>query len=98
MSDRMRCGCPRCTIRGLLGPAVVITIGVLFLLQEVRGGNFAFDNTYPVILLVIGGILLASSLASMDGHISSTPAPPAVPAAPGSTPGSSQSSLPGQGQ
>jgi hypothetical protein len=98
MSDRMRCGCPRCTIRGLLGPAVVITIGVLFLLQEVRGGNFAVDNTYPVILLVIGGILLASSLAPMDGHISSTPAPPATPAAPGSTPGPSHTSLPGQGQ
>jgi hypothetical protein len=98
MSERVRCGCPRCTLRGLLGPAVVITIGVLFLLQEVRGGNLSFDNTYPVILLVIGSILLASALAPVDGHISSTPAPPVAPGAPGSTPGSPHTSLPGQGQ
>jgi hypothetical protein len=85
MSDRVRCSCARCTIRGMIGPAVVITIGVLFLLQEVRGGYFGFDNTYPVILLVIGAILLASSLASNEGHVSS--APPPAPPAPGSTPG-----------
>lgn len=99
MSDRVRCRCPRCTIRALAGPAVVITIGVLFLLQEVRGGNFDFGNTYPVILVVLGAILLASSLAPMDGHISPQAAlpntPPAAPGAPGG--GAPQSSTPGQG-
>ena len=99
MSDRVRCQCGRCTIRALLGPAVVITIGVLFLLQEVRGGYFDFGNTYPVILVVIGAILLASSLASMEGHIPSETVPPATPSAPGSTTaGPAQSSLPGPGQ
>ena len=81
-----------------MGPAVVITVGVLFLLQQARGGYFDFGNTYPVILVVIGAILLASSLAPMEGHISSTPAPPAAPPAPGSTPGPTQSTFPGQGQ
>jgi hypothetical protein len=81
-----------------MGPAVVITVGVLFLLQQARGGYFDFGNTYPVILVVIGAILLASSLAPMEGHISSTPAPPAAPPAPGSTPGPTQSTYPGQGQ
>lgn len=101
MSDRIRCRCARCTIRALLGPAVVITIGVLFLLQQTRGGFFDFGNTYPVILVVIGAILLASSLASMEGHVSSEVAPPAAPPAPGSSTGSSAGptpgSLPGQG-
>jgi hypothetical protein len=96
MSDRIHCRCPRCTMRGLMGPAVVITVGVLFLLQQMRGGYFDFGNTYPVILVVIGVILLASSLASMDGHVSSTPAPPTP--TPGPTPGSPQNSTPGQGQ
>jgi Domain of unknown function (DUF5668) len=73
---------------------VVITVGVLFLLQQMRGGYFDFGNTYPVILVVIGGILLASSLAPMDGHVSSTTAP----SAPGPTAGSPQNSAPGQGQ
>ena len=68
MSDNPRCRCPRCTIRSLLGPAVIVTVGVLFLLQQMRGGYFDFGNTYPVILVVIGAILLASSLAPMDGH------------------------------
>lgn len=98
MSDRIRCRCPRCTIRALLGPAVVITIGVLFLLQQTRGGYFDFGNTYPVILVVIGAILLASSLAPMEGHVTSDIAPPAAPSAPGSSAGPTQGSLPGQGQ
>jgi hypothetical protein len=97
MSDRVRCHCARCTIRGLLGPAVVITIGVLFLLQEVRGGYLGFDNTYPLILVVIGAILLASSLAPGEGHTSEV-APTQAPPTPGSPAGPAQNSLPGQGQ
>jgi len=95
MAKENRCRCPRCTIRGLMGPAVIITIGVLFLLHEARGDVFDFSNTYPFILIVIGAILLASSMAPMDGHIDSTVAPP--PPAPPATPGPAQNSLPGQG-
>jgi hypothetical protein len=102
MSDQVRCRCARCTIRALVGPAVIVTIGVLFLLQQARGGYFDFGNTYPVILVVIGAILLASSLAPMEGHISSAAVPPAAPPAPGSTtnvpPSSTQNTFPGQGQ
>jgi|SRR5579859_7764236 hypothetical protein len=104
MSDNPKCRCPRCTIRSLLGPAVIVTVGVLFLLQQMRGGYFDFGNTYPVILVVIGAILLASSLAPMDGHINSNthPANPPVappPAAPGApTQYQNQSPYPGQGQ
>src|SRR5437588_10447921 len=76
MANKSGCRCPRCTIRGLMGPAVLITIGVLFLLHEVRGSVFDFSNTWPFILIVIGAIMLASSLAPMDGHIDSMAAPP----------------------
>jgi hypothetical protein len=61
-----------------MGPAIVITVGVLFLLDQVRGGYFSFGNTFPVILIVIGAISLASNLAPTDGHISA-PVPPAPP-------------------
>jgi len=57
-------------IRGLMGPAVIITIGVLFLLDQMRGGYLSFGNTFPVILIVIGAISLASALAPTDGHVS----------------------------
>ena len=103
MSDNPKCRCPRCTIRSLLGPAVIVTVGVLFLLQQMRGGYFDFGNTYPVILVVIGALLLASSLAPMDGHINSSvqpQVPPPPPSAPGPTQSSypNQSPYPGQGQ
>ena len=61
-----------------MGPAIVITVGVLFLLDQVRGGYFSFGNTFPAILIVIGAISLASNLAPADGHISG-PVPPAPP-------------------
>ena len=96
MSNDVRCRCPRCTIRGLLGPAVIITVGVLFLLHEVRGGYFDFSNTYPFILIVIGAVLLASSLAPMNGHIGA--APSATPPAPGSSPTVPPGPISGQGQ
>jgi hypothetical protein len=102
MARENHCRCPRCTIRGLMGPAVLITIGVLFLLHEVRGDTFDFGNTYPFILIVIGAVMLASSMAPMTGHVdSSTATPPSVPPAsvPPATGGPAQGSLPpGQGR
>jgi hypothetical protein len=97
MSDRVRCACGRCTIRGLMGPAVIITVGVLFLLDQVRGGDFSFGNTYPVILIVIGVISLAAAAASAEGHISG-PVPPSAPGSPGSAPTVPQNQIPSQGQ
>jgi len=87
MSDTIRCTCRRCTIRGLMGPAIITTIGLLFLLGEFSGGRLSFWNTFPVILIVIGAILLASSVAPTDGHVDSStpptvPPPPAPPANP----------------
>lgn len=97
MSDRIRCACRRCTIRALVGPATVITVGVLFLFDQMRGGYFSFSNTWPVILLVIGAIHLASALSSSEGHVSGS-VPPAVPGSSGSMPAGPQSQFPGQGQ
>jgi len=82
MSDKVRCTCRRCTIRGLMGPAVITTIGVLFLLGEFSGGRLSFWHTFPVILIVIGAILLASATAPADGHIDPSAPPPAPPANP----------------
>jgi cell wall-active antibiotic response 4TMS protein YvqF len=97
MSNRVRCGCRRCTIRGLMGPAVIITVGVLFLLNEMSGGNFSFGNTYPVILIVIGAISLAAAASSAEGHVSG-PVPPPAPVAPPAVPAVPQNQFPGQRQ
>lgn len=98
MSSQARCRCQSCTIRGLTGPVIVITIGVLFLLDQMHGGRFYFGNTWPVILVVVGLLYLASSVASRDGHIDkSAPLPPQTPptAPPGTPP---QTPYGGQGQ
>ena len=99
MSDRIRCSCRRCTIRSLMGPAVIITVGILFLLEQTRSG-FSFGQTWPVILVVIGIISLASAMAPMDGHISSTTVAPSVPPAATSVPPSNPApeNYPRQGQ
>jgi len=97
MSDRIRCTCRRCTIRGLMGPAIIITVGVLFLFDQMRGGYLSFGNTYPVILIVIGAISLAAAAAPSDGHVSG-PVPPAGAGTPGTASPSPQSQFPAQGQ
>ena len=98
MSNRVKCSCQSCSIRGFVGPAVVITVGVLFLLNEVHGGRLYFGNTWPVILIVIGLLHLASSLASHEGHVPCPPRTPASPAPPTPPAQSSQTpySAPGQ--
>ena len=102
MSDRIRCTCQRCTTRGLMGPVIVVTVGVLFLLAQMRGGFFDFGNTWPVILIVIGLINLASAFASSEGHISSAayvaPAVPPAAAVPPAPSSQAPTSYPGQGQ
>jgi hypothetical protein len=70
MADKVQCKCRRCTIRGLMGPVVLITVGVLFLIDQIIPG-MSFGRLWPVILLAIGGAQLAASLASTEGHVSS---------------------------
>ncbi len=54
-----------------MGPAVLITIGVLFLVGQMRDDFGFFEKTWPVLLLVIGAIKLGEALASPEGHVTS---------------------------
>jgi len=80
-----------------MGPAVIITVGVLFLLDQTGGGTFSFANTYPIILIVIGVISLAAAASSPEGHVSG-PVPPPGPVAPPAAPALPQNQIPGPGQ
>jgi hypothetical protein len=85
---RPLCNCQRCQSRCLMGPAMVVTVGVLMLLAETT--RFGFHYTWPVFLLVVGGVRLAQANASTEGHIETPPVPPAAlagaaPQAPSST-------------
>jgi hypothetical protein len=65
---RMGCQCMRCRTRRLMGPAMLMTVGSLFLLESLHVGDLGFHRTWPVILLVIGGIQLLKGTASTEGH------------------------------
>ncbi|HSZ62601.1 MAG TPA: DUF5668 domain-containing protein [Terriglobales bacterium] len=64
------CQCARCRTRRIMGPAVVFTIGVLFLLDKLDVGNLGFHRTWPLILLVVGAVKLMQGNASTEGHVS----------------------------
>jgi hypothetical protein len=64
------CQCARCRTRRIMGPAIVFTIGVLFLLENLDVGNLGFHRTWPLILLVVGVIKLMQGNASTEGHVS----------------------------
>ena len=97
MSNRFRCHCRRCTTRSLMGPAIVITVGVLFLLDQMRGDFFSFSNTWPIILLAVGAVQLASALSSTEGHLSGPVAPAPPGTIPPPPPQSPQNPYPGHG-
>lgn len=61
------CHCVRCRAHGLMGAAVLITLGVLFLMESYN--VISFDRSFPVLLLVIGCVLLVSRTGSAEGHV-----------------------------
>jgi hypothetical protein len=83
------CHCVRCRAHGLMGAAVLITLGVLFLLESYY--VISFDRSFPVLLLVIGCVLLVARTGSTEGHIQpgwtqgSIAQPPAQPWTPTTT-------------
>ena len=84
---RPGCVCERCRTRRLMGPAILVTLGVLFLLDNIS--NVDFGKTWPAILLVIGVVKLMQSNASYDGHVGPLPPGPDgyPPTPPPPTPG-----------
>lgn len=87
MSRWRNCGCAYCRTRGLLGPAIIITVGVLFFIGQ-YSWQFGFDRTWPIVVIVWGAVKLLSDTASTEGHIDprtqwqQTPPPTQQPPAP----------------
>jgi hypothetical protein len=55
------CGCARCTVGAVTGSLLLITLGVLFALQE--AGSYRFRETWPVLLIVYGLLWAAKAVA-----------------------------------
>lgn len=84
---RRTCVCGRCSTRWLMGPAMVLTTGILLLLQSLNIAEI--DRTWPAWILVVGIVKLIQSSASSAGHVG--PLPSAPPAAAPPTPPTSTS-------
>lgn len=85
VSSRDRCYCERCRTRCLMWPAILVTFGLLSLLEEFT--RFDWNRTWPVLILVIGIVMLLRSNASWQGHVQVPPsdAPPTPPASTNTT-------------
>jgi hypothetical protein len=91
------CTCDRCRMRKITGPAILLTIGTLFLLQSLDVASF--DRTWPAILLVVGIVKLVQSNASSAGHIGPMrPAPPVAAAPPPAPPASDSGAASSSGE
>jgi hypothetical protein len=66
---RPRCSCARCRMHGLMGPVMIITVGVIFLLSEYT--RYGIGHLWPLFLIVVGIFRLAESMVSNSGHIGS---------------------------
>jgi len=85
-TQRMVCRCVACTAISLMGPVILVTIGIMGLLDEftpVRWGE-----SWPLILIVIGVLKFLQITGSRVGHIEPDvqrpAAPPDTPATPSS--------------
>jgi hypothetical protein len=77
------CPCTRCRLNDLMGPVMMITVGVLFLIDHMSY-NVSFRHLWPVFLIVIGAMKVLQTSASTAGHIQPGAMPPgAVPPVPG---------------
>ncbi len=83
------CSCERCRAQCLMGPAILVTVGVIGIIDGFH--NVGFFGYAGGILLVIGGVKLFQGTASTEGHVWSPalgapppggPIPPAPPAPP----------------
>lgn len=68
-----RCPCARCRAHGLMGAGILITVGILLLLDQ--NHIVSFEQTWPVLLLVIGGFIFMRRSASTENHIEPYAAP-----------------------
>jgi hypothetical protein len=72
------CPCLRCKASEMLAPSLLVTFGLLLLLSNLHWASFG--RTWPILLIVIGGVRLAQSTAPIAGHRGEEATPPTTPA------------------
>ena len=82
-----RCPCVRCGMNCMMWPVLLVTFGVLMLLDSVNAAYF--KHTWPIMLVVFGAVRLMQTSAPTAGHIEAGSIPaheiPPVPPVDGGT-------------
>jgi hypothetical protein len=65
-SQSRGCQCERCKARNMTGPAMLMTVGVLWLLSDM--GSLDWGHSWPIILIVLGLVKILQGNASRSGH------------------------------
>jgi len=60
------CACMRCKMNDMMGPAVLVTVGVLWMMSNFYYGHMM--TKVAILLIVIGGVKMLQSSASTEGH------------------------------
>ena len=68
------CRCARCSTRGLMGPAVLVALGLLFLMANMT--DYPFERTWPILLIVIGTVRVVRYVIPDSGHLNPGGYPP----------------------
>lgn len=79
-TQRVACRCVACTAISMMGPAILVTIGVMGLLDEFT--RFGWGESWPLLLIVIGVLKFLQITGSRAGHIPPGGLPPATPPMP----------------
>lgn len=58
-----------CRVGGLIVPMMLIAVGTLFLIAEYT--RFSFLDLWPVLLIILGGILVCQAMVSRESHTGS---------------------------
>ena len=66
---KTRCQCVQCRVGGMMGPILLITVGLIFLAGQYS--RYSIWDFWPVILIVIGIVKIGENMASREGHIGS---------------------------
>src|SRR5260370_34559174 len=73
----MVCHCVAWTATCLMGPAILVTIGIMGLLDEFT--RVRWGESWPLILIVIGVLKFLQITGSREGHVGPGGVPPAGP-------------------
>ena len=76
-AQRMVCHCVACTAISLMGPVILVTVGIMGMLGEFT--NIGWGKSWPLLLIVIGVLKFLQISGSRVGHIEHGAPPPVAP-------------------